>query len=65
MRHTLAGPAARANTPGWFWAAGSHTARLRAASTPGALHTEDMMPCQPAPRPVVRRAGLLATGGAG
>lgn len=64
MRHTLAGPAAHANTPGWFWAAGSHTARLRAASTPGALHTEAMVPHLPAPRPVAARAGLLVAGGA-
>lgn len=27
MRHTLAGPLARANNPGWFWAAGTNTAR--------------------------------------
>lgn len=27
VRHTLAGPVARANNPGWFWAAGANTAR--------------------------------------
>jgi hypothetical protein len=27
MRHTLAGPVVRANNPGWFWAAGTNTAR--------------------------------------
>lgn len=27
MCHTLAGPAARANKPGWFWAAGTNIAR--------------------------------------
>ncbi|WP_371592617.1 hypothetical protein [Streptomyces virginiae] len=64
MRHTLAGPAARANTPGWFWAAGSHTARLRAASTPGALRMEAMVPYLPTPCPAVRLAGLVLAGGA-
>ncbi|GHA83299.1 hypothetical protein [Streptomyces chryseus] len=64
MRHTLAGPEARANYPGWFWAAGTHTARHCAASTPGGLTAEAMMPSLPAPRPAAAYAGLLVAGGA-
>ncbi|MGW2582642.1 hypothetical protein ACWCYZ_15130 [Streptomyces virginiae] len=64
MSNTVAGPAARANYPGWFWAAGPHTARLRVVSTPGVLRTEAMVPYPPAPRPAARRAGLLAARGA-
>lgn len=56
MRHTLAGPLARANYPGWFWAAGTSIARpvvsggLRAR--PSDLYSEVIMsyPTVPAPR---------------
>ncbi|MFD6911747.1 hypothetical protein ACFYRL_17450 [Streptomyces goshikiensis] len=64
LRHTVAGREARANYPGWFWAAGTHTARHCAASTPGGLTAEAMMPSLPAHRPVACRVGLVLAGGA-
>lgn len=59
MRHTLAGPVARAKEPGWFWAAGTNTARpvCVGRGSSGLLVTETSMPYPIDVRPAAEAGG--------
>lgn len=59
MRHTLTGPMARANNPGWFWAAGTNPARpVCVGRGPGSFFvTETSMPYPIDVRPAIMAGG--------